>query len=242
MDTKEFNGFPIKFDGDKMVSLTDLWKASGKTLDYKPIQWTRKEGSDFIEAVAQKLMVPVGHLFQITKGRNGGTYAHKQIALAYAKYLSPELHMFVNEVFFERLEEMANPDLALTRGHDRAVEGYRRKGMDEQWITERVRAIDTTLYSNRVIAAHGDDRWAFPMCHDEVNKEILGMTSKEFKETHELAKTSPIRDHLDSIELTEIALAHQLATRDIVKDDVHGNAACADIYRQRASKVSKAAQ
>lgn len=96
-----------------MMSMTDLWKASGKDTVYKPIQWMRKSGNDFIDAVSKNLKVPVEHLLETSKGRTGGTFAHWQIALAYAKYLSPELHMHVNEVYKERLEETANPELSI---------------------------------------------------------------------------------------------------------------------------------
>jgi hypothetical protein len=38
------------------------------------------------------------------RGKGGGTFAHWQIGLAYAKYLSPEFHMWCNEVVRERME------------------------------------------------------------------------------------------------------------------------------------------
>jgi hypothetical protein len=118
MLTKEFNGIAIKLEGNSQISLTDLWKASGTKLN-KPAHWLQQDSSQrFINAVSAKLNVHPEYLLRTTKGRNGGTYADKQIALAYAKYLSPELHMFVNEVFFERMEENANPELAISRGRN----------------------------------------------------------------------------------------------------------------------------
>ena len=48
-------------------------------------------------------------------GRYGSTYAHWQIALAYAKYLDPELHIWCNEVVVDRFELMADPDRELPR-------------------------------------------------------------------------------------------------------------------------------
>lgn len=109
----EFNNVNIKVNDDSMMSLTDLWEASGKTLDYNPYNWGRKDGSAFVDAVAKKLKGCTAPLLQTTRGRTGGTFGHWQIALAYAKYLSPELHMHVNEVYKERLEETANPELSI---------------------------------------------------------------------------------------------------------------------------------
>lgn len=50
------------------------------------------------------LNAPVGRIYSATKGKGGATFAHWQIGLAYAKYLSPEFHMWCNEVVRERME------------------------------------------------------------------------------------------------------------------------------------------
>lgn len=64
-----------------------------------PRDWKRRDGAQFIDFIAQNLNVAERHIYKATRGKGGGTYAHWQIALAYAKYLSPELHMQVNEVY-----------------------------------------------------------------------------------------------------------------------------------------------
>jgi hypothetical protein len=50
---------------------------------------------------------------KITRGRFGGTFAHWQIALAYAKYLSPEFHIHCNNIIRRFVEEEQNPDRIL---------------------------------------------------------------------------------------------------------------------------------
>ncbi len=45
------------------------------------------------------------------RGKGGGTYGIRQVALEYAKYLDADLAVIVNEVFFQRIEEEKNPDL-----------------------------------------------------------------------------------------------------------------------------------
>lgn len=87
---------PVSTNTDGLISLTDLWKAAGGAMRNRPKAWLDTQGTaDFISAVAGG-QNPVLYL----KIKHGvGTYAHWQIALAYAKYLSPELHMQVNEVF-----------------------------------------------------------------------------------------------------------------------------------------------
>ncbi|OLN29855.1 KilA protein [Desulfovibrio sp. DV] len=102
-----FKTLPAKFligdklvatNADGLISLTDLWKAAGGELKDRPKNWIRSAGPrDFINHLAAKSGGPKTALIHVKHGV--GTFAHWQIALAYAKWLSPELHMQVNEVF-----------------------------------------------------------------------------------------------------------------------------------------------
>ena len=107
-----------------MVSLTDLWKASKASKGKSPKEWIRLPGTvDFLVACLEKVgKSPLSirrkaresprdwaakvlarcikdGLVKRTPGINGGTFSHWQVALAYAKYLSPEMHMAANAVF-----------------------------------------------------------------------------------------------------------------------------------------------
>jgi len=46
------------------------------------------------------------------RGRTGGTFAHWQIGLAYAKHLSPELHRVCNQIVKDFVE--AKPEIAMS--------------------------------------------------------------------------------------------------------------------------------
>lgn len=118
--TKVFNGVNIGFnEKEQKVNLTNLWKAAGSDGDKRPAHWLQQDNTqDFVRTVSGSLNVRPEYILTTQRGRTGGTWAHKQIALAYAKYLSPELHMYVNQCFFERIEEENNPDLAITRGRE----------------------------------------------------------------------------------------------------------------------------
>jgi len=98
-----YNGEVIR-DRNEMLSLTDMWRAAGGDEARRPANWARKEGAEFIAFLADADNVPVGHIIKSERGRNGATFAHWQIALAYAKYLSPEFHMWCNTVVRERME------------------------------------------------------------------------------------------------------------------------------------------
>jgi len=235
--TKVFNGVAIGFKEQK-VNLTNLWKASGKTKNYQPYNWIRFEGKEFVEAVTKELNAEPQSVLSTTQGRTGGTWGHRQIALAYAKYLSPELHMYVNQCFFERIEEENNPELAISRGRERAIGAYKRKGCSDLWIEQRVKSIESTLHLNGIIGVHSDDARAFPKCANAINLNILGTTAKKYKSNIGLRPSAAIRDTFDEITLTAIDLINLLAAKKIQEQDYYGNTECVKAVSEVSSKVS----
>lgn len=106
-----YNGVAIR-DRDEMLSLTDMWKAAGGDDSRKPSEWLRQEATKrFVEFLGDSIGVPeVGKnhfgLVSVSRGgvTRGETFAHWQIGLAYAKYLSPDFHMWCNEVVRAHME------------------------------------------------------------------------------------------------------------------------------------------
>lgn len=93
-----YQGFVIR-DAADMLSLTDMWKAAGSPANQDPAQWSRSATAEaFVEAVSINMGISHNNLVGTKAGRNGGTWAHWQVAFAYAKYLSPNFHMWCNEV------------------------------------------------------------------------------------------------------------------------------------------------
>lgn len=92
--------------------LTDLWRAAGEP-KLRPAEWLRKDGAAFVDFVRDSVSVAQGHSpessadFEIVRTTKGNprthtppeTWAHWQIALAYAKALSPAFHARVNDVY-----------------------------------------------------------------------------------------------------------------------------------------------
>ena len=92
----------VRRDGD-MWCLTDLWRAAGAPNGVRPSNWLRKEGEGFASFLRDSLDVPQGHIVKTRRiagaAPGGETWAHWQLALAYAKALSPEFHARVNDVY-----------------------------------------------------------------------------------------------------------------------------------------------
>lgn len=114
------NGIAIRFDG-KLVNMTNLWKAAGGDKSKQPKFWLRRGTTlEFLASLAGKVKVTQDHLLTMKRGKGGGTFAHWQIALAYAKYLSPEFHIAANKIIKRYIEEEIDPSKAI----DRAVSRY----------------------------------------------------------------------------------------------------------------------
>lgn len=115
-----YNGHVIH-DREEMLSLTDMWRAAGEPLHREPFNWARKEGRAFVEAVALQLNLTDSQVFQPQRGRNGGTFAHWQVGLAYAKYLSSKFHMWCNEVVRAHMEGRLPESATRPEGPEQAL-------------------------------------------------------------------------------------------------------------------------
>lgn len=116
---KHITTTPLVYKGEiitqksEALSLTDMWKANGAPENREPYNWARKEGVSFIEAVALAHNLTMEQVMTKKRGKGGATFAHWQIGLAYAKYLSPEFHMWCNQVVRERMEGVKAPATAV---------------------------------------------------------------------------------------------------------------------------------
>lgn len=116
-----YNGSLIHEKADKL-SLTDMWKAAGSDAQKTPAKWQGLPSSkDFIEHVS--LIVGKSDIIKATRGKGGSTWAHWQIALAYAKYLSPEFHMWCNQVVRAHMEGRAVTTNSNLTKYDAAIIG-----------------------------------------------------------------------------------------------------------------------
>ena len=112
----------------------------------------------------------------------------------------------------ERLEEIADPEIAMQR----AINTYRQKGYSEEWITQRMRTIETrkelTAEWNRVGVNEGIE---YAILTDDISKAWSGMSTKEYKQ-HKGLKKEGLRDNMTNMELILNMLA-EASTTEISK-------------------------
>ena len=138
--TLVYNGEIIRDKGD-MLSLTDMWRASDGDDLKRPSRWLEQDATQqFVEVVASANNVGQGDIIRGTRGRNGATFAHWQIALAYAKYLSPEFHMWCNEVVRDRMEGLAQAVIPAD-----AAEQIERSFGIARMLSHKVTGLESTI-------------------------------------------------------------------------------------------------
>ena len=114
----------------------------------------------------------------------------------------------------ERLEEVADPEIAI----ERAINTYRKKGYSEEWITQRMRSVETrkdlTAEWVRVGVEPGVE---YAILTDDISKAWSGMSTKEYKQYKGLKKEG-LRDNMTNMELILNMLA-EVSTTEISKSE-----------------------
>jgi len=233
----DFNGTQISRDAEGRVSLTDLWKSAGAQHKKDPNTWKKWKGNrEFIDHILNTPNSGGLEVIATKAGRNGGTFAHPQIALAYAKSLSHKLHAFVNEVFFDRVKEEANPELIV----ERAVKGFRRKGLTDAQISARIQGVQARNKLTEVCGKHGVRDGGFRDVTNAIYMPLLGGTAADVRKAQGLPAKSNVRDSLSVIELRTVELAELVSADNIQKKRVFGNQACVDECFKAAAEIGTA--
>ena len=176
-----------------VVSFLGLWEKI-HNVNFKGIEFTTFEneaGKNSFYLSPQKWIKETNAIGIISKsGNNGGTYAHSDIALEFASWLSPEFKLYLITEF-ERLKKN---------------EAYQSK---LEWHANRILAkanyiIHTDAIKNNIVPNLTDKQKNFIYAEeaDVLNVALFGMTAKEWRaENPELADNGNIRDYTDLLHL-----------------------------------------
>lgn len=118
------------------------------------------------------------------------------------------------EVGRERIEEVIDPELTI----DRALETYLKKGYNNEWINQRLQAIQvrkelTDEWENKGVKKGIE----FAILTDEITKAWSGMTTRGYKTLKGLKKEN-LRDNMTTTEIILNMLA-ETATKEISKQE-----------------------
>ncbi|MDP3957718.1 MAG: BRO family protein [bacterium] len=116
--------------------------------------------------------------------------------------------LWLARVGYERLEETADPELAINR----ALKTYLQKGYSRDWINQRLKSIEirkalTDEWEKRGVK----ERLEFAILTNEITQAWTGMTTKEYKQLKDLKKEN-LRDNMTNLELVLNMLAETATT------------------------------
>jgi hypothetical protein len=170
----------------------------------------KSEGSEVSENIG-RLKMPAND----GKMRLTDVATTKQLLRLIQSVPSPKAEPFkqwLAQVGNERIEEIADPEIAMQR----AIGTYRKKGYSEEWITQRMRSIETrkdlTAEWNRVGVNEGIE---YAILTDDISKAWSGMSTKKYKQYKGLKKEG-LRDNMTNMELILNMLA-EASTTEISK-------------------------
>jgi len=118
----------------------------------------------------------------------------------------------------ERIDETFDPSISLQR----AIDLYRTKGYDEEWIAKRIKSIQERKKLTDVWKENGiENNIEYAILTNEIYKEWSGMTAKEYKQYKGLRKEN-LRDNMDNIELILTDLSEEATKRLATKQKPNG--------------------
>jgi len=116
--------------------------------------------------------------------------------------------LWLARVGYERLEETADPEIAINR----ALKTYLQKGYSPEWVNQRLKSIEirkalTDEWERRGVK----EGLEYAILTDEITKAWTGMTTKEYKRLKNLTKEN-LRDNMSNMELVLNMLAETATT------------------------------
>jgi hypothetical protein len=236
----------ICFDDDKLVSLTDIWIGAGRPENSDPGQWLRSQhAKSFIASLATRLNMQISHIKKTVRGKGlarglpAGSYAHWQVALEYAGWISHEFRQLIHEAFREWVEEQYDPGLKLERG----IDLFHKMEKDDEWIQSRFDGIGSRkALMHEVKMRNGDiggmGAKIYPAITDAMSVALSGHTTAERKASLGLDRKANLRNHMSRQELAETSLSELLARERIVLKGADGGQECLEhsVHATRAVK------
>lgn len=158
----EYNGCPVTFcSGDNvMINATEMAKPFGKTTK----DWLRtKQAQEFIDSLSAVRHISLTGLIKIKQGGNDkssqGTWMHEDVAIEFARWLSPQFAIWCNDRIKELLKYgvtatdavienlLSDPDFAIRAFEE--IREERRKRIEAEKANKQL--LDTNAYQTRVI-------------------------------------------------------------------------------------------
>jgi len=214
--------YQIRTDNERRVSLKDLWVAAGSNPSRRPAEWRRSaQAKRLVEELARQT-IGKSHsletpLIVTAAGRDGGTFAHPVLAIAFAEFVDDRLAIEIREMFIRH--RLADPTLAddiLQRASQAA----------NVWAGQRALARAGRHHFTDVLKEHGAEGRDYSACTDTLYLALFGKRAKALKAERSLPANGNLRDSMTSLELASVATGEALAGERISEEACQGGEEC----------------
>lgn len=144
--------------------------------------------------------------------------------------------IWLSEVGKQRLDEIADPELAI----ERMKETYRRKGYSEKWINQRMKSIDVRNELTEEWDRVGVQSNEYAILTDEITRAWSGMTTRQYKDYKSLKKEG-LRDNMTNMELILNMLA-EASTTEISRAEDPSTIEASKAVARRGGNIAKNAR
>ena len=151
-----------------------------------------------------------------------------------------EFRAWAAKIVRERREEESNPELAYSRGRQRAINVWKNQGKSDDEITLQLKGIEARCHLTDTLKSHGvTEGWQYGAITNEIYLELFGQKASELKSDRGLAKSDRLRDSFSRVESAANLLAEVLASEDISNNGLNGFNPCRDATKSAAQKVKR---
>lgn len=238
----------VNENGAVYFSLVDIM-AQFTDLDSKPnVLWTRTkqrlldDGFEPLQKVKRLKLLAQDGKQRLTDCADGQTCL--RIVQSIPSPKAEPIRQWLAQLGYERLEEMANPDLGVERAKERARQSYARQGKDAQWISARM---DGMVHRNQLTEALKSAIVDAVQYGKATNAEYKGMFHKTAREITEITGFKNARDGMTPEALALLNAAEYTMSRFIgdrermrFEEALHIITTVAEMYRVSVERVQAA--
>jgi hypothetical protein len=193
-----------------VVDVVGVLSASDNPRNYWKVLKSRlkQEGSKVVTKCNQLKMRASDGKYYLTDAANTETML--RLIQSIPSPNAEPFKLWLARVGYERLEETADPELAINR----ALKTYLQKGYSQEWVNQRLKSIEI----RKILTDEWEKRGAkegveFAILTDEISKAWAGLTTKQYKNLKGLKKEN-LRDNMTNLELVLNMLA-EVSTTEI---------------------------
>jgi hypothetical protein len=195
------------------IEFLGLWERINnpkfKGVEFDP--FLKEAGSNYFVLSPQKWIIKTNAIGLISKsGRNGGTFAHKDIALEFASWISSEFKLYlIKEIQRLKSEEYKKSKLEWSVKRELAKINYKihTNSIKENLIPQEIPKITTKkIYADEA---------------DVLNKALFGITAKEWSKANP-SKKGNLRDYAKVIQLVILANL-EVINSELIKNQIPQN-------------------